>query len=242
MNDITIIYEDDFVLAINKPSGLLVHPGQGKEKGEETLVDWINEHHPYMKDVGEALTTSNGRVIARPGIVHRLDRDTSGILVLAKTKDAFTVLKKQFANRTLQKTYRAIVYGRIKEDEGTVSAPIGRSRRDPRRRAVVTDKRKRKRDARTDWKVRDRFTDVTYLDVYPKTGRTHQIRVHLHHIQHPVVCDELYKGKRACPSTLGRLALHASSLRFLAPDGTNLSLEAPLPPAFTAFLAECAPL
>ena len=145
--NISIIYEDKNIVAINKPSGLVVH-SDGKTE-EPTVVDWVLKNYPETKDVGEPLVLNDGKEIKRPGIVHRLDRDTSGILLIAKNQESFLHLKKQFQNRTIQKTYRAIVYGRVKNDEGVIDRPIGRSKKDFRRWTAQRDIRGKESEAVT---------------------------------------------------------------------------------------------
>ncbi len=228
--NISIIYEDKNIVAINKPSGLVVH-SDGKTE-EPTVVDWVLKNYPETKDVGEPLVLNDGKEIKRPGIVHRLDRDTSGILLIAKNQESFLHLKKQFQNRTIQKTYRAFVYGRVKNDEGVIDRPIGRSKKDFRRWTAQRDIRGKEREAVTEYKVLERGSDYSFVEVYPKTGRTHQIRVHFKAINYPVVCDKLYAPKRECGLGFERLALHAYSVEFDLIDGTHLKLEAELPDDF----------
>ena len=250
------IYEDEYLVAVNKPSGLVVHP-DGRSVGK-TLVDWILAEYPDIKNIGEPLVLSNGKIIFRPGIVHRLDKDTSGVLVIAKTNEAFAFLKKQFQSREIKKTYRAIVYGNMKKDAGVIEKPIGKSRSDFRKWSAEYGARGAMRDAVTEYKVLARgmlmlgqlgsstpkshleaglpSEKVTYLEVYPKTGRTHQIRVHLKAIGYPVLCDPLYAKGKTCPPELGRIALHAQSLALTTPDGTRLTLEAPFPDDFLRVL------
>jgi 23S rRNA pseudouridine1911/1915/1917 synthase len=231
--NIPVIFEDNDVVVINKPAGLLVHPHARSE--EETLVDWIVKKYPKIKKVGEELVLQTGEHIARPGIVHRLDRETSGIMIIAKNQEAFEFLKKGFQERTIQKTYRAITYGAFKELKGTIEGAIGRSSKDPAKKAVK--KTGRVRDAITDYAVLKQNELYAHLEAYPKTGRTHQIRVHLAHIQHPVLCDSLYSGKRVCPPELGRLALHAYALELVLPSGERMQFSAEEPLEFTRFLA-----
>lgn len=243
--DVPILYEDESILVVNKPAGLVVHE-DGRTK-EPTLVDWILEKYPEMKEVGEPLTLSSGEVIYRPGIVHRLDRETSGVLVIAKTQKAFEYLKKQFQSRETKKTYFAFVYGEIKEEEGTIDRPIARSRKDFRLWSAQRGARGEAREAVTNYAVRLRAKGFSYVEVEPKTGRTHQIRVHFKAINHPVVCDKLYAPKLAQrslgevgrESALGfeRLALHARSLEFENLDGKHLKIEAPFPEDFEKALA-----
>jgi 23S rRNA pseudouridine1911/1915/1917 synthase len=228
--DIPIIYEDEHVIAVNKPTGLVVH-SDGRTK-EPTLADWVHEKYPHMRDVGEPLVLATGEHIARPGIVHRLDRDTSGVLVIAKDQPTFLFLKKQFQDRDTEKIYRAFVYGNMKEEKGVIDLPIGKSKKDFRQRLAGTHARGTLRSAITEYKVLERSTDAAYLEVYPKTGRTHQIRVHLKAIQHPVIHDTLYAPNR--PGILGfeRLALHALKISVALPSGARATFEAPLPPDF----------
>lgn len=227
---INILYEDEDLVAVNKPAGLVVH-SDGRTK-EETLVDWILEKYPGSEEVGEP----QGGII-RPGIVHRLDRDTSGVLLIAKTQKGFEHLKKQFQDRTVKKTYNTFVYGIIKEDEETINRPINRSKKDFRLWSAQRGGRGETREAVTNYKVIKRNPEVgkngaTYIEVKPLTGRTHQIRVHMKAVNHPVVADPLYAPK--LPPILGfdRLALHASSIVFEDLSGKGVSLEAKLPKDF----------
>ncbi|MBI2618305.1 RluA family pseudouridine synthase [Candidatus Kaiserbacteria bacterium] len=235
--NIPIIYEDDSVLVIDKPAGLVVHPAfggvgpDGKTK-EETLTDWIRTRYPDMRAVGEPLQLSSGEAIARPGIVHRIDRETSGVLIIAKTQESFAFLKKQFQNREVFKEYRAFVYGVMKDDSGIVNRPIGRSSKDFRLRSAQRGARGTLRDAVTDYTVLKRGKSATYVAVMPKTGRTHQIRAHFKAVNHPIVCDTLYAPKRVCELGFTRLALHASRLELEIPHKGKTTFEAPLPPDF----------
>ncbi len=225
--EIGVIYEDNNLVAINKPAGLVVHP-DGKTD-EPTLTDWVLERYPSIKEVGEPIVLTSGEKIFRPGIVHRLDKDTSGVLVIAKDQDTFMHLKNAFKERATEKVYRAIVYGVIKDDAGTIDLPIGRSKSDFRKRLAGSHARGVLREAHTEYKVLLRGEECTYIEVYPKTGRTHQIRVHMKAIEHPVVCDSLYAPSKEPLLGLHRLALHAWRLAIVHPDGHKLVLEAPLP-------------
>lgn len=228
-----IIFENDDILVINKPAGLMVH-GDGKNT-VPTLADWILAHYPALAEVGEPQLDAHGKPIMRPGIVHRLDRETSGVLVVAKTQEAFSYLKDQFKNRTIQKTYCALVYGVVQKEEGTITAPIGRSRVSGRWTAVRPGDKTR--EALTEYRVLERYREYTALTITPRTGRTHQIRVHLKSIGHPVVCDTLYAQKRLCPVTgLSRLALHAEKLHLILPSGEECTFTAPLPQDFSGAL------
>ena len=233
--EINVLYEDNYILALNKPSGLLVHSdGRNKEKN---LSDWINENYPKLKEVGEEQILQNGEIIKRPGIVHRLDKDTSGVIVVAKTKESYKFLKKQFQNREVQKIYHAVVWGKFLEDkmEGVIEKPIGRSASDFRKWSAEFGAKGELREAVTEYKVLAQRSfrgdksgqnkEFAYVEVKPKTGRTHQIRVHLKSISHPVVCDKLYSSKKCIPDEclgFSRLALHALSVKLKLPNDTLL--------------------
>lgn len=227
MKEIKIIYEDNDVLAVNKPAGLLVH-------GPDSLVDWLIKKYPEIKDVGEDRT--------RPGIVHRLDKDTSGVLLIAKNQKSFEFLKAQFKDRKIKKKYIALVCGNLKNKQGIIDLPIGKSKKDFRKKSSDGKLRGKIRDAVTEYKLIRRFPDYDLVEVSPKTGRTHQIRVHLKAIGHPVVCDKLYgfkkpasrrlaasRGGQICPFGLTRQFLHANSLEFALFNGSIIKLEADLP-------------
>ena len=226
----SIIYQDNDIVVVNKPAGIAVHKGVA-EKGE-TLADWLAEKFPEMKKVGDEPEL-------RPGIVHRLDKDTSGVLIVARNQKAFEFLKKQFQNRNVVKKYLALVEGDLKTNKGMIDLPIGRSQSDFRKKLASEKAGGGLREALTEYKVLERFNvqhsmsnigGYTLVEVYPKTGRTHQIRVHLKAISHPVVCDSLYGGKRmTCPLELKRHFLHANFLEFVSPSGARLKLEADLP-------------
>lgn len=235
--DVPIIHEDGGVVVLNKPAGLVVH-ADGRTK-EKTLTDWLLERYPDMRHVGEPLRLSDGSVIERPGIVHRIDRDTSGVLIVAKNQPAFEHLKEQFKNRHVEKKYLVFLYGVLKDDVGTIDRPIGKSKKDFRLRVAVDTRlpagrqtRGALRDAETAYRVLQRGRGVTYVEAKPKTGRTHQIRVHFKSISHPVVCDKLYAPRRECVLGFERMALHAHSLALTLPSGNKLVVEAPLPPDF----------
>ena len=239
MKKLKVIYEDKNILAIDKPSGLMVH-GDGKTK-ERTLTDEILKKYPKIKNVGEpmkmVLKGGKEKIIYRPGIVHRLDKETSGILVVAKNQETFLNLKEQFKGRTVKKIYRAIVHGSVTDDRGIIDRPLGRSPKDFRQWSAHTTARGEKREAVTEYKVIKRFKDkvgsFSYLEVYPKTGRTHQIRAHLKFINHPIVCDDIYSGKRGCALGLKRLALHSLSISLTLPSGKRASFVSDLPKEFS---------
>ncbi|MES3032247.1 MAG: RluA family pseudouridine synthase [Patescibacteria group bacterium] len=233
---IKVLYEDKDVLGIDKPSGIAVH-GDGRSE-DKTIADWVLKNYPKMKNIGEPEFFENKGVkveIKRPGIVHRLDRDTSGVMLLAKNKKAFEVLKKQFQDREVKKTYVAIVSGHVRNDRGIINKPIGRSPRDFRRYLSGRGVRGEIREAVTEYKVLKRFqapSKFTYLEVYPKTGRTHQIRVHMKYLNHPVVCDSLYNPDNPCPKGLARMALHAKSIEFKDLKGKTIKVESSIPKEF----------
>jgi 23S rRNA pseudouridine1911/1915/1917 synthase len=174
----------------------------------------------------------NGTVIDRPGVVHRLDRDTSGVLVLAKTQEAFLFLKTQFQNRTIEKEYRAFVWGVVREPHGTIDLPIGRSRKDFRLWSAGKDAGGLLRPAVTRFTTLATNDTHSYLSLAPKTGRTHQIRVHLKALGHPIVCDARYAPHKLPSLGFSRLALHAYALTLTHPQGARMVFEAPLPPDF----------
>jgi 23S rRNA pseudouridine1911/1915/1917 synthase len=235
---IKVLYEDKDILAIDKPAGISVH-GDGRSKGK-TIADWVLENYPKMKNVGETETYENKKIkveIKKPGIVHRLDHDTSGVLLLAKNKNAYEFLKNQFQEREIRKTYVAIVSGSVKNERGVINKPIGRSPKDFRRYLAGRGVRGEVRDAITQYRVLNRFEDekgnkFTYMEIRPKTGRTHQIRVHMKFINHPVACDVLYNPGSACPPGIKRLALHAKSIEFKDLAGETLKIESPVPKEF----------
>lgn len=234
---INILYEDEGVLAINKPSGLLMHP-DGRSKNR-TLIDWINQNYPKLGEVGEEQVLQNGEIIKRPGIVHRLDKETSGVILIAKTKEAYQFLKEQFQDRKVQKIYNAVVWENFSSEkmEGVIDKSIGRSAGDFRKWSAEYGAKGELREAVTEYKVIVQNDNFAYLEVRPKTGRTHQIRVHLKSVSHPVVCDKLYGSKNICDGSgaclgFSRLALHALSVKIELPNGTHLNIESPLPLEF----------
>jgi len=229
MAEFPILYEDGDIVAISKPAGVVVHPDHQYKEG--TVVDWLRCRYPGIENVGENVT--------RPGVVHRLDKDTSGVLVLVKTEAAHRFLKEAFQKGEIQKTYLALVLGRVREEHGVIDAPIARSTKHFEKR-VVGGKQGREREAITEYRIREHFGEAyTLLEVRPRTGRTHQIRSHLAFLGNPVVCDKLYSGKRyICPHGLGRQFLHASSLELTLPSGGRVRIEADLPPDLERCLKE----
>ncbi len=237
---IKIIFEDEHLLVVNKPAGLMVH--RDGRSDEYTLADWLLKMHPEIKEVGEPWTAQNGEVIYRPGIVHRLDRETSGVLVIAKDGATFEELKNAFKKRLVQKEYRAFVYGGFKEEkmQGVIERKIGRSPADFRKYSAESTARGTLREARTEYKVLEQSgssqeRDFAYLALFPKTGRTHQIRVHLKYIHHPIVCDKLYAPKKPCALGFERVALHAYKISFEL-QGKVHDFRADLPSDFESAL------
>lgn len=229
--DIEILYEDKDIVAVNKPAGLVVHE-DGKTE-EPALTDWIIKKYPKTKSVGEPVETKEWGTIARPGIVHRLDRGTSGVILIAKTKKAHAHLKEQFQNQLISKKYYAFVHGDMKEPWGTIDKPIGKSPADFRRWSAGRGARGEMRPAETWWNLiahaPERGGGYSFLEIEPKTGRTHQIRVHMKAVQHPVACDELYAPEKGCELSIKRTALHAFSITFTNLEDKKVTVEAPLP-------------
>lgn len=209
------IFQDENALVLDKPAGVSVHPRDG-DAVEKTIVDEIRDR---VEDSDQF----------RPGIVHRLDKDTSGIIIVAKNPKAKAFLQAQFKDRKVQKTYIALVHGHPEQDEAIIDLPIGRHSRNPMKRAVVGNGK----EAITRYKVTKKFKDYALIEAYPKTGRTHQIRVHLAHLGHPIVGDSVY-GKS--DSRLKRQFLHAHKLEITLPNGTRKTFTSPLPPDLKTFL------
>jgi 23S rRNA pseudouridine1911/1915/1917 synthase len=237
-----IVYEDEGLLVVNKTAGMVVHPAPGNETG--TLVNALLAHCGDLSGIGGWL---------RPGIVHRLDAQTTGLLVVAKRDEVHIALSRQLMERTVSRIYQALVWGRMPADEGEINAPIGRSRSDRKKMAVVTQGG---RDAVTYYSVLDTFPPLQYIKLKLGTGRTHQIRVHLAHVGHPVFGDPDYGGRKLrkgnlpkeeaelgskALSLIDRQALHAGRLSFFHPLlGKEMTFEAPLPDDFRAVLEMCA--
>lgn len=228
--DPQIIYEDDYLVAVDKPTGLLVHP-DGFEH-QNCLTNWIIKRYPEIKDVGETMRLSSGQEIERPGVVHRLDRDTSGAILIARTEESFLYLKSLFKNRMIKKTYHSFVYGTIKTDRERIERPIGKSAKDFRLWSAQRGARGKLREAVTDYAVVERGERGSFLEITPVTGRTHQIRVHMKAVNHPIVCDPLYAPKREPILGFKRLALHASRLELKGLDGKDLLIQSSLPDDF----------
>ena len=218
-----VVYEDGDVIVVNKPVGLVVHPAPGHPDG--TLVNALLYH------CGNSLSGINGQL--RPGIVHRIDRDTSGLIIAAKNDRAHLALAAQLQDHSLARTYEAVAVGSLKEDGGTVNAPIGRHPVDRKKMAID---RKNGREAVTHWSVLARYPSYTHVECRLETGRTHQIRVHLASIGHPLLGDTVYGAKKPVPGLAGQ-CLHARRLRFIHPStGEPVELECPLPDWFQEIL------
>jgi len=232
---LTIFYEDPSIIVVDKPAGMVVHPAYGNPSG--TLVNALLYHCKDRAGI-------NGSI--RPGIVHRLDKGTSGVMVVAKDDQAYHQLTKQFKNRTVEKSYLAIVYGKFSQDTGVINAPIGRHLSQRKRMSTRTRKG---REAITHWRVMERLNGFTLLEIFPHTGRTHQIRVHLSSIGHPLLGDPLY-GRKGKPGAFGdplfrelvrrmnRQALHSHRLGFIHPrTGERVSFISPIPEDMSKILS-----
>ena len=218
-----VVYEDDDVIVVNKPTGLVVHPAPGHPDG--TLVNALLHH------CGDSLSGVGGE--KRPGIVHRIDRDTSGLIIAAKNDAAHLGLAAQLSDHTLARTYECLVAGNLREDSGTVDAPIGRHHTDRKKMAVTPHN---SRHAVTHWEVIARYPGATHVRCRLETGRTHQIRVHMAHIGHPILGDTVYGAKKAVPGLTGQ-CLHAVGLRFIHPrTGETVELHCGLPEEFEKYL------
>ena len=220
---IDIVYEDEHLLVVNKPKGMVVHPANGNPDG--TLVNALLYH------CGDSLSGING--VIRPGIVHRIDKDTSGLLIVAKSDKAHIGLAQQIKDHSFSRAYEAVVYGNIKEDSGTVCQPIGRDTKDRKRMAVTM---KNSKPATTHYEVIKRYGDFTHVRCVLETGRTHQIRVHMAYLGHPVAGDSVY-GPRKVITRLNGQCLHAKHIGFVHPvTNEYLEFESDLPEYFTSFL------
>ncbi len=234
-----IVFEDEYLAVVNKPAGMVVHPGAGVQSG--TLANAIAYH--FLSEPGAIATGSNAETSNRIGIVHRLDKDTSGLIVVAKTDEIHEALSEQFRERLVYKSYIALVHGSPETNTGKIEAPIGRNKHNRLRMKVSTHGR----SALSLWKVRQRYAKFTLLDVEIKTGRTHQIRVHMAYINHPVVGDEIYNegrdntvadtNARNAIKSMERFFLHAEKLSFTHPvTKERQDFSVPLPPTLSSFL------
>lgn len=217
-----ILYQDADIAVINKPCGMVVHPAAGNEDG--TLVNALLYHIHDLSGIGGE---------KRPGIVHRLDKDTSGLILIAKNDRAHAAMSEQFKSHSMEKHYRAVAFGHFPEDHGLIDVPIARHPVDRKRMAVVQGGK----PSQTEWRVIESLRGATYLDVHLLTGRTHQIRVHMQSIGHPLLGDAIYAPNLRMPVRIPRLMLHAYSLQFTHPStGERMELTAPLPEAFETTL------
>jgi 23S rRNA pseudouridine1911/1915/1917 synthase len=220
-----VVYEDDDVLVIDKPAGLTVHPSESQKSG--TLVNGLLAYYPLLKNLGDDKV--------RPGIVHRLDKDTSGLMIIAKNNLAFEFLKKQFQEGKAEKKYLALVVGKMEQKEGEISTFIARSSSDPTKQKVTQREGKK---AITFYKAIEDFPNFTLIKAMPKTGRMHQIRVHLAWLGHPVAGDKKYGPKtKSLPPGLKRQFLHAAELKIPLPNGQIKQFSSPLPSELVAVLA-----
>jgi 23S rRNA pseudouridine1911/1915/1917 synthase len=224
-----IIFENKDVIVVDKPAGLAVHAGVGTS--EKTLVDFLLEKFPEIKNVGDVPEI-------RPGIVHRLDKETSGVMVVARNQKSFQYLKDLFKNRQIEKKYLALVHGRLKEKEGQVEGEMGRSKKDFRKQALVRGKIsvRKERYSLTHFEVKKEFEKSALLEVFPKTGRMHQIRVHLHSIGHPIVGDKKYTFKEYRDISAPRMFLHAASISFIGSRNKKYFFESEVPEEFQKFM------
>ena len=220
-----ILYEDEDVVVINKESGMVVHPAAGNPDG--TIVNALLHHCGDLSGIGG---------VERPGIVHRIDKDTSGLLVVAKNDAAHQALSAQMSVHSIHRVYHAVVYGNLKEDEGFVEKWLGRDPRDRKKMAVLAENAAGAKYAYTGWQVLERCGNFTYIACKLKTGRTHQIRVHMASTGHPLAGDAVY-GPKNCIKSLNGQCLHAKELGFVHPrTGEWMQFDSPLPPYFTEFL------
>lgn len=220
-----VIFEDENIVVIDKPSGIVVHPFDFSE--EQTVLDFLHERYPAMFAIENAITLQDGRTIALGGIVHKLDRDTSGVLVVAKNQETFDKLKQQFENRTIEKKYIALVEGIVDRDTFTIDAPLGRGKKDYKQSTHPVNPRGPLREAITDVGVLERKQHATLVELTPRTGRTHQLRAHMSSVGHPIVGDIAYGSTRKDT----RIMLHASSLSLMHAD-SRVTFVSPLPEEF----------
>lgn len=222
---IPVLFEHDEFLVINKPSGMVVHPFDHSQ--EETLVDVLHEYCPALFTIEHSITLQDGRTIALGGIVHKLDRETSGVMVVAKTQPAYDELKKQFTEHTINKTYLAHVEGNVQKDLFVIDAPLGRNKKDYKQTVNPAHPRGELREAVTEVRVFKRMLDTTLVQLQPKTGRTHQLRAHMASIGHPIIGDRAYGSMIISP----RILLHAQMLAFSL-AGKEYRFEANIPEDF----------
>jgi len=222
-----IVYEDSEFIVVNKPAGLITHQKNIEDK-QPSVVDWVILNYPEQKNIGEPFIAS-GTKVPRAGIVHRLDKETSGLLLIAKSDKSFYYFKDLFQTKRIKKHYLALIHGKPKEPKGTISSPLGRIGL-KRTTKIIGKKLIDEKNAETDYKTIKDYQKYTLLELSPKTGRTHQLRVHLNSIGHPITGDQVYGyQKLANPTGLNRLFLHAYKLEFATPSNNALCIEADLP-------------
>lgn len=221
----SIIFENEDFLVVNKPSGMVVHPFDHSK--EVTLLDFLHKHSPTMFTIKNERTLMDGRTLALGGIVHRLDRETSGVMVIAKNEKTFTELKEQFTSHTIEKKYVALVEGTIAKDTQRIDEPLGRNRKEYKQSVNPTNLRGELREAVTDVRVLKRKELTTLVELIPRTGRTHQLRAHMAHLDHPIVGDKVYGSTIASP----RIMLHAKILSFTV-NNTPYTFETETPADF----------
>lgn len=236
--EIQIIYEDENMVVINKPVGFDAHSDGISKIGSPLVSDWVLKNYPDNAKIAGEFRLAVGGTVPRIGIVHRLDRETSGVMVIGKTEEAFNFLVKQFEDRKVMKKYHAFVYGKVADTFGVIDKPIARSRENFRQWSSDGNTRGSSRDAITEYSVIKSSDVFSFVEARPKTGRTHQIRVHMKSIGHPVICDKLYAPERPMLLGFSRLALHAVSLQIDCLDGVNRVFEAGYPEDFIKAIDE----
>jgi len=236
-NEPAILHEDEDVVVIDKPYGWLVH--EDRSTAAPTVVDWFVAQYPDAAEVGEPGFGKDGEQLNRAGVVHRLDRETSGVMILAKNQVSHQYLKQQFKDRLVEKEYRAFVYGRMNDRWGTINRSIGRNAKDHRKRSAERGAKGKLREAITDFERigMGEYKDepFSYVKLKPKTGRTHQLRVHLRALDRPIVGDTLYadyKIEKSCHLDTDRLMLHAHILELVLPNGSKERFISPVPEVF----------
>ena len=245
INEPELIYADDDIIVVSKPAGMPVH--EAKHSTDRTLVDWLLERFPEIENVGDvpadeaqAIARVQAIHLYRPGIVHRLDKLTSGVMVVARNQESFLRLKELFRSRAVIKVYLALACGHLKERRGTITGALGRLASSPTKMGVLGARGgiRMPKEAVTEYAVLEQFSAAALLEVRPKTGRMHQIRVHLASIGHPVAGDVVYGGKNVCFKELKRQFLHAATLSFAFREGQMLSFSAELPEELEELLEE----
>ena len=239
INEPELIYADDDIIVVSKPAGMPVH--EAKHSTDRTLTDWLLERFSEIESVGDVPADEAKAIhLYRPGIVHRLDKLTSGVMVVARNQESFLRLKELFQSRAVVKVYLALVCGRLKERRGTITGALGRLASSPTKMGILGARGgiRMPKEAVTEYAVLEQFSAAALLEVRPRTGRMHQIRVHLASIGHPVAGDVVYGGTKVCFKELGRQFLHAATLSFAFREGQMLSFSAELPEELKELLEE----